>query len=207
MSRIARTSPVLWQGFVLITSVIIALVSLRILVLGMEVGYPELMHHFPDRVTLFWGHVIGASLALLIMPFQFWKGLRARRPGLHRWMGRVYAISILVGGLSGALLAPYAATGAVAAWGFFFLAVFWLVTTTQAVLLARQRRFADHRRWMIRSAGLTFAAVTLRIWLPASIIAEIPFETAYPYIAWLCWVPNLLLVELYLRRSRKLANA
>ncbi len=58
------------------------------------------------------------------------------------------------------------------------------------------------RVWMIRSYALTFAAVTLRIWLPLSQVAGLPFAQAYPAIAWFCWVPNLIVVEwLILRRS------
>jgi hypothetical protein len=54
---------------------------------------------------------------------------------------------------------------------------------------------------MVRNFALTFAAVTLRLWLPTAIIAGAPFELAYPVIAWLCWVPNLLLAELLLRQT------
>ena len=38
-------------------------------------------------------------------------------------------------------------------------------------------------------------------YLPASMLAGVPFEVAYPAIAWLCWVPNLLVVEWLLRRQ------
>ena len=55
---------------------------------------------------------------------------------------------------------------------------------------------------MIRSFALTFAAVTLRLYIPASQMAGIPFDTAYPVIAWLCWVPNLLVAELFVRDLR-----
>jgi hypothetical protein len=48
---------------------------------------------------------------------------------------------------------------------------------------------------MIRNFSLTFAAVTLRIYVPLSIALGIPFEQAYPAIAWLCWVPNLAVAE------------
>ncbi|RZJ36326.1 MAG: DUF2306 domain-containing protein, partial [Brevundimonas sp.] len=61
--------------------------------------------------------------------------------------------------------------------------------------------FARHRRWMIRSLALTFAAVTLRIMIPLSMISGLDFAVAYPAIAFLCWIPNLLLVELWLRRG------
>lgn len=54
-------------------------------------------------------------------------------------------------------------------------------------LLARTNGSACHR------AGL--AAVTLRIYLPFGIASGMPFEEAYPAIAWLCWVPNLIVAE------------
>jgi len=37
--------------------------------------------------------------------------------------------------------------------------------------------------------------VTLRIYLPLSGAAGIEFKAAYQAIAWLCWVPNLVIVE------------
>jgi hypothetical protein len=49
---------------------------------------------------------------------------------------------------------------------------------------------------MVRNFALTFAAVTLRLWLPGSVLSGVPFEVAYPIVAWLCWVPNLVVAEL-----------
>jgi hypothetical protein len=48
----------------------------------------------------------------------------------------------------------------------------------------------------VRNFSLTLAAVTLRIYMPSSMIAGVPFEVAYPLVAWLCWAPNLLIAEL-----------
>lgn len=48
---------------------------------------------------------------------------------------------------------------------------------------------------MIRSYTLCLAAVTLRVYLPIAEAAGIPFESAYPAITWLCWVPNLVAAE------------
>ena len=59
---------------------------------------------------------------------------------------------------------------------------------------------AAHRRWMTRSYALTFATVTLRLWLPR-LAAIFPFETAYQTVSWLAWVPNLLIVEWAIRRN------
>ena len=59
-----------------------------------------------------------------------------------------------------------------------------------------------HRRWMVRSLAMTFAAVTLRIYMPLAGVLGFDLMRAYPAIAWLCWVPNAVLVELYLRMGR-----
>jgi hypothetical protein len=37
-----------------------------------------------------------------------------------------------------------------------------------------------------------FAAVTLRIYIPISQIAGLDYTDSYRVIAWLCWIPNLL---------------
>jgi hypothetical protein len=52
---------------------------------------------------------------------------------------------------------------------------------------------------MIRSCALTAAAITLRIYLPLIFAFHWPFSIAYPAIARLCWIPNALAAEVYLR--------
>ena len=52
---------------------------------------------------------------------------------------------------------------------------------------------------MIHSFALTAAAITLRMYLPLVFVFHWPFQVAYPAIAWLCWIPNALAVEAYLR--------
>ena len=48
---------------------------------------------------------------------------------------------------------------------------------------------------MIRSYALTLGAVTLRVYLPLFLMLGLPFEQAYPAVAWLAWVPNLIIAE------------
>lgn len=150
-------------------------------------------------------HLSGGLWALAVGPWQLNRRLRARAVGWHRWVGRSYVLAILIGGLGALGLAPRAETGAVAAVGFGTLGVLWLGTTLAAYARIRGGDRAGHRRWMIRSFALTLAAVTLRIYLPLSFAAGIPFSTSYPVIAWLCWAPNLVVAELVLSRSGQVA--
>ena len=54
---------------------------------------------------------------------------------------------------------------------------------------------------LVISYALTFAGVTLRLYLPASQIAGVPFADACQVVSWMCWVPNLVIAGwLVLRR-------
>ncbi|MBV8682837.1 MAG: DUF2306 domain-containing protein, partial [Caulobacteraceae bacterium] len=140
------------------------------------------------------------ATALLIGPFQLVRRLRTARPTLHRWMGRTYVMCCLAGGAAGLVLAFGARTGPVSTAGFGSLAVVWITATSLAWRAALGRRFAEHRRWMIRSYALTFAAVTLRTYLPFAFLIPWGYDNVYRVISFLCWVPNLIFAEIYLRR-------
>lgn len=148
-------------------------------------------------------HAAAASTALILGVTQLSSVVRRRWPALHRASGLVYVSGCLVGGASALVLAAGLSTGPVAAAGFGTLGVLWLHATLQGLRTARARDFSRHRAWMIRSYALTFAAVTLRIHLPVSQIIGIDFVLAYQYIAWLCWVPNMVIAEVYLRRGAR----
>lgn len=144
-------------------------------------------------------HFIGGALALALGVFQVNSSLRTRYLNVHRWSGRVYLLAVAAAGVASFAMALKASAGPVAQSGFALLALLWLGTSLAAYLSIRRRDVRAHREWMIRSYALTLAAVTLRIYLPASLIAGVHFMTAYPIIAWMCWVPNLLLAEWLVR--------
>jgi uncharacterized membrane protein len=176
-----------------------ALVAYTALPLGALV-HPDMRESFDAHAWTIRTHIFAAVLALALGPFQFIARLRTRWPAAHRTMGRLYlGIGVLVGGASGLYVAQFAYGGAVSRVGFSLLALAWLYTGYRAYSAIRRGDVATHRAWMTRNFALTFAAVTLRIWLPSSMVAGIPFEDAYPAIAWLCWLPNLLAAEIWLR--------
>ena len=140
-------------------------------------------------------HFLGGGIVLLAGASQFHAGLRKKYTKLHRWLGRVYVAGVLIGGIAGFTLAFYSVGGLAAQAGFLVLAVCWLLSTGLAFRYILRRDIVAHQRWMIRSYALTLGAVTLRIYLPLFLMQGIPFEQAYPAIAWLAWVPNLIIAE------------
>lgn len=153
----------------------------------------------PGRIVT---HVVFSALALATGPFQFFPALRARRR-LHRALGYVYFVGVIGGGIGGFCTAFIAYGGLVGRMGFGLLALAWLWTGLAAVHAARQRDFAAHERWAVRSFALTFAAVTLRLYMPLFFGAGVAFEDFYPVLGWLCWVPNLVFVEWVLLRPHR----
>ena len=170
---------------------------------GAKILPPAFQESFGARPLAVAAHIFASATALLIGPVQFSTRVRNRWPGFHRIVGRVYlGAAVPVGGLAGLYLSAFAVGGVVSTLGFGSLAVVWLYTALQGYLKVRSRDFPSHRRWMIRSFALTFAAVTLRLYLPLSQIVGVPFEPAYQTISWLCWVPNLLVGEWLIRSAR-----
>lgn len=169
----------------------------------------------PESAANFRAHSVGISLhvfasifAIVLGPLQFSSRLRRARPTLHRWTGRLYLfVGILIGGSSGLYMATLAYGGAVPRAGFTLLALAWLYSGYRAYAAIRGRRIEEHRRWMVRNYALTFAAVTLRIYLPLGTLAQLPFDLVYAAVAWICWVPNLLVAEWILGLDLKLRTA
>lgn len=177
-----------------------AVVAYTLLPLGANV-HPQMRAVFEEHRAAILAHIFGSAVTLLLGPAQFSGSLRAGRPRLHRWLGRVYlGVGVLVGGAAGLYMAPLAFGGIVSQTGFATLAGLWLISGARAYAHARARRFDQHRAWMVRNFALAFAAVTLRLWLGAFAAAGLSFESYYPWLAWLSWAPNALAAEWLLRR-------
>lgn len=163
-------------------------------------GDPNFHARFAEMPLMAAFHVIGGGSILIIGGFQFVAGIRARRIAAHRWLGRLYLTGVLIGGIGGLALATTAAGGPVGRIGFGLLAVVWLTSGAFGFAAVRAGNITAHRKWVMRNYALAFAAVTLRIQLPVLQFGfGLTFEEAYPVVAWLSWVPNLIVVDWLLR--------
>lgn len=147
-------------------------------------------------------HIMGSLVAIVTGPTQFLPGLRARFPKSHRANGYLYFTGVAVGGSAGLYSATVSMGGLVAHTGFFLLAMLWMSTAAQSLAAIRRRDIPLHREWMVRCYALTFAAVTLRLWLPVLTAASGSYDQAYQTVAWLSWVPNLIVAEMWIQRTQ-----
>ncbi|PED34028.1 DUF2306 domain-containing protein [Bacillus cereus] len=174
---------------------------------GFQTGLVKAKLMYGSKLSDFWYsmlfiHIMTSIVALVIGPFTLSTKFRERNINRHRIVGRIYMVGILLGGVSGLYLSFYATGGLVAKLGFGLLSILWLASAYQALHRVKNKQIKDHRNWMIRNYSLTFGAVTLRIWLPLFIVlfGIERFELSYAIIAWLAWVPNLILAELFIRK-------
>jgi uncharacterized membrane protein len=192
---------------VTVFAVPIALYAMAYLVFRERMFPPQLKESFLARPWGIYPHALAGAIALLLGPFQFHRGLLVRRRPLHRVLGKIYVTAGVVTGAAGVYMAVYAFGGAVTKLGFGALGVLLVVTTIRAFTAVRRRDIPTHREWVLRSYALLYAAVTLRIELPILIaVFRGDFTPAYQIVSWLCWAPNILLIEAYVRRTRAAAR-
>lgn len=199
--RLAGMNPLLQRRalltLLLLFALPIGLFSLRYALPG-QPGGAELPNLQLQRELLVL-HAVSGALALMLGPWQFSVRLRARLPSLHRGIGWAYVICLMLGGLSALALAWQASGGIWAQAGFGLLGLLWLASTFVALQHARAGRYVAHRRWMLRSYALTAAGISLRLQLGLAMAAGVPFEGVYAAIAWSCWLPQALAMELWLQ--------
>jgi uncharacterized membrane protein len=195
-----------WTVFIFF-SVAIGLYPIVYFLFDMSLGLlasksPELLH---SQVWFFafYQHIIFGGIALLAGFSQFSERLRRKRVNFHRTLGKIYLIAILLSGVAGLYIALHATGGVIAILGFSGLAIGWLYTSLQAYVAIRKKDIDEHQYFMIRSYALCWAAVTLRIWLPLFQFAfGMEFLVVYRIISWLCWVPNLIVAEVIVRKIK-----
>nr|WP_042183597.1 DUF2306 domain-containing protein [Kibdelosporangium sp. MJ126-NF4]CEL15581.1 membrane protein, putative [Kibdelosporangium sp. MJ126-NF4]CTQ98245.1 membrane protein, putative [Kibdelosporangium sp. MJ126-NF4] len=134
---------------------------------------PDIALHYLSIVV----HALPASLLLAIGPFQFAATLRARRPGLHRVLGRVYMVSVVVAAVVAIVAATFSVSGISAQIAFYLLSAAWIYSLVQGYRAIRQGQVQLHRIWMIRNYALSFAAVALRAFLGLGLALRGPFPS------------------------------
>ena len=175
-----------------------------------DVGFLRIKQQYIDidhwRIAFFI-HVYASVWVLLAGFTQFSRKLQRYYPQVHRTMGYIYAIDILlITGPAGLLMGFYANGGILARIAFVMLASLWIFFTAMALYKARKKDFKSHRNYMIRSYALTLSAITLRAWkFGINNSFELPPMDVYRAVAWLGWVINLGIAEIIIYRLRNRA--
>ena len=193
----------IYKSLITAGSVFIGLYAFAVyafLELGIAV-HPMMKANFQAHSIGIYIHIFTSLIALVLGPFQFNEKFRTTKTHIHRFIGKVYLLCILVGGISGLYMAQFSFGGTISHLGFALLAILWIFTGCKAYFSIIRKMIVAHYHWMIINFALTFAAVTLRIGLGIGFGSGIPFEVFYPYLAWISWVPNLLIALVLIRKD------
>ena len=138
--------------------------------------------------------------SLLVGWSQFSSKLRKKNLTLHRNIGKIYLLSVLISGPCGIYIAQFATGGINNVIAFSLSGIIWIATSFLAYNYVRKGDILSHQKMMIYSYAICFSAVTLRFWLPTLIYFTGSFITAYWIVGWLSWVPNLLVAYYFVSR-------
>ncbi|WP_299124757.1 DUF2306 domain-containing protein [uncultured Tenacibaculum sp.] len=149
----------------------------------------------------FFVHITFGGIALLIGWIQFSEKIRKKYIKLHRIIGKIYVGSIFIAGPVGFYIGFFARGGLPTEIGFTFGALIWIVATYMGYKTIRKGNIEAHKEYMTYSYAGTFAAVTLRFWLPLLISTTRNFDLSYGISVWLSWIPNIFVAYLIVHKK------
>ena len=202
----------IWNAALLLTLAffcwLMARITMAYIPYNIDVGFLRIKQEYISidqwRIAFFI-HVYASMWVLFAGFTQFSKWLLRNKPKLHRTLGCIYVVDVLlITGPAGLLMGFYANGGLFSRIGFVTLAVLWILFTATALIKAKQKKFKAHRRFMILSYALTLSALTLRAWKYAiTNTMSLPPMDVYRVVAWLGWVGNLAVAFWIIKRKAK----
>ena len=154
-----------------------------------------------EYLYFFYAHVYTSIFVLFSGFIAVFVKPKAAFRNLHRFFGKIYVILLLLlAAPSGIYMGFYANGGILAKISFVILGILWWITTYKAYLEIRKKNVLNHKKWMYRSYALAVSAITLRLWKVVLVYFFQPNPMdVYEVIAWLGWVPNLILIEILIK--------
>ena len=157
-------------------------------------------------------HFAAGGIILVLGSIQLIDAVRVRFPVLHRWIGRVYVVACLLAAVGGLAFIMMKGTigGSVMNVGFALYGLLMLVAAIATYRYAVLGDMDRHRAWALRLYALAIGSWLYRIdygfWvmltdgLGHNKTFSGPFDQ---FMAFFFYLPNLLVVELFVRASRR----
>jgi hypothetical protein len=167
---------------------------------------PEAMGKYFSYKWILIAHITAGGGALVLGPFQFWKRLQQGNWKVHRVIGVLYLLAVLVSSVCAVILA-YTTAYAIN-WAYAFsLQVWvsvWIIATFIAYGSALTKRFKLHKEWMTRSYIVTVAFIVSGLMVKLPLIQQLgSFAEISPSLFWFGWSVPLFVYEVVLAAKRK----
>ena len=190
----------LWGGTIILA--LFFIVKYAIQYFGFD---PEVFgRYWPYRFILV-GHVGGGILGLILGPFQFSKSFRNKHLSIHRLIGKIYIVAVLVASVCAIVLAFTVGMDVHWTWALSLvgLALPWITCVLMAYRSIRLRRITPHREWMIRSYIVTFGFVVFRVLDDYVMTDWGSFIERAPTEIWMSWAIPLMVAEVFIQWNKK----
>ncbi len=156
----------------------------------------EIARHFAPGTLFLIPHAIFAGLALVMGAFQFSNRLRSRYLRVHRVMGYIYVVSVMIGAPIAIPLAARVDTPSLTA-ASVVQAFGWMFCTGVALYCIRTGNVQQHRRWMIRGYPFAMVFTVARLLIPSPPILRSGFVgieiVVWTTIALAAFLPSAIL--------------
>ena len=162
--------------------------------------------------SLVYAHALGGTCMLVLGALNLYIGTTRRWQRFHRHVGIGYLVGGSFGASAALLLALATVHGKVIqplafyltkvsdlGWALASLSIAWMLCAAMGWRAARNRRYDNHRAWMIRSYVLTWSFVLCRLIgkVPAlAVLGELGNGAAQ---GWLSWLLPLAIAEVALQ--------
>jgi uncharacterized membrane protein len=172
-------------------------------------------HHTPAATAAIGLHFAAGGLILVLGCVQLVRPLRQRHPAVHRNLGRVYVTASLLAGVGGLgfIVAKGTVGGLTMDIGFGLYGLLMVVAAVQTFRYARARQVSQHQAWALRLFALALGSWLYRMdygfWLLLTGGAGHTEDFHGPFdqvMAFLFYLPNLLVVQAYLHGRRRPAS-
>lgn len=152
----------------------------------------------------FYIHILAGMFCILAALTQFSSHILKKRKAIHIWMGKIYAVVVLVLGAPTGLYMSFFAKGSY--WErllFVFMAMYWFYSTMKGLQTIRQKNVLAHKNWMIRSYSMALTAVSFRIYHILFYYSGMDHLHNYEISLWISVLGNMLVAEGFIfSRSR-----
>lgn len=197
----------IYSKLIYVITVLVALVFLIKLSLpyvkfkpGIEfLSTKQFIYHLKHWKISFYIHVFISPLLLIAGLISTITIIRLRLPAFHQIAGKIYVLLVLFfAGPSGLIMSFYSNGGVLTKVSFVSLSIIWIFSTLMGYISIRKQEYKKHLIWMYRSYALTLSAITLRFYAYLFDVFNINIDpiTTYTIIAFISWIPNLIIIEI-----------
>jgi hypothetical protein len=160
---------------------------------------PEALGKYYDYKWIIISHITAGGGALILGIIQFSKKLRTNKPKIHKVIGTLYLLAILVSSFCAIILAFTTAykLNAAYAYSLQIWASVWISSTALAYYFILKKKYQLHQEWMTRSYLVTMAFIITGLFIKTSFFKSLgSFEEMASLLYSLGWSLPLFIYEI-----------